>query len=205
VATAQEHAPARTGRAARAQIRGAAPGANAGRSATGETDSRDQPAGDDELMPGDEPPPTDEVEQNQQRGGLRASLLDRRAAASRELGITGPKSGRPGTGRGGPTPRKKSRGTASMIVGVPVPDFLAGQRRPGPFISSDSRAAPVPGGDEHPGVDLSRGANVREAELNPFVVPQSDADVIKLYLARWHRLAAESERRAPASNGEQGE
>lgn len=189
------------GQSAHAQIRGASPGANAGQAATGETDSRDQPAGDDEFVPGDEPEPTEEAEQNQQRGGLRASLLDRRAAASRELGITGPKSGRPGTGRGGPTPRKKSRGTASIIMGVPMPDFLAGQRRSGPFVSNNSRAVPVPGDDTQPTAAIPAQPAAREAVLQPFRVPLSEAETIKQYLKRWHSLAA-----SPApTDGEEGE
>ena len=34
-------------------------------------------------------------------------------------------------GRGGPSQAKKSRGTASLILGVPIPDHIKGQPNPG--------------------------------------------------------------------------
>jgi hypothetical protein len=155
-------------------------------------------------VPGDEADSSEQDEPNQQRGGLRVSLLDRRAAASRELGITGPKSGRPGTGRGGPTPRKKSRGTASIIMGVPWPDFLSGQRRSGPVATSASRAAPAATGEMHPSAAPPADAPPAEAALRPFVVAPSDAETVKQYFQHWHNRDTAAARQVPQS-GEDGE
>ncbi len=86
-------------------------------------------------------PEDDEVEQQQQRGGAQPAARDRNVAPSRQLGISGPK-GPPGAGRGGPTPIKKSRGTAAMLLGVPMPELVEGQSRPGPVQRSFRRVTP---------------------------------------------------------------
>lgn len=70
------------------------------------------------------------VEPQQQRLGVQPLLRDRNAAPSRQLGISGPK-GPPGAGRGGPTPVKRSRGTAAMLVGVPLPELVQSPGQPG--------------------------------------------------------------------------
>ena len=71
-------------------------------------------------------PTEDEKSANTQRGGIQPTMKDRQAAPTRDLGISG-EQGPPGGGRGGPTPPKKSRGTASLVLGVPVPDFVRGR------------------------------------------------------------------------------
>jgi hypothetical protein len=53
---------------------------------------------------------------------------DQRSPA-RELSISG--DGPPDQGRGGPTPPKKSRGTASLVLGIRLPDQVRGQPNPG--------------------------------------------------------------------------
>lgn len=83
----------------------------------------------------------EDVQDQQQRGGTQPAARDRNAAPSRQLGISGPK-GPPGTGRGGPTPVKKSRGTAAMLLGVPTPELVDGQSRPGPVQRSFRRVTP---------------------------------------------------------------
>ncbi|MEP0843271.1 MAG: hypothetical protein HRF43_11245, partial [Phycisphaerae bacterium] len=72
----------------------------------------------------------DAAEANTQRGGIQPMLKDRQAAPTRDLGITG-EGDQPGTGRGGPSPPKKARGTASLVLGVPIPDFVRGRLGPG--------------------------------------------------------------------------
>ena len=86
--------------------------------------------------------PEDEtVDDQQQRGGAQPAARDRNVAPSRQLGISGPK-GPPGSGRGGPTPVKKSRGTAAMLLGVPTPELVEGQSRPGPVQRTFRRVTP---------------------------------------------------------------
>jgi hypothetical protein len=86
-------------------------------------------------------PEDDDVQDQQQRGGAQPAARDRNVAPSRQLGISGPK-GPPGAGRGGPTPIKKSRGTAAMLLGVPTPEMVEGQSRPGPVQRSFRRVTP---------------------------------------------------------------
>ncbi len=92
-------------------------------------------------------PEDDDVQDQQQRGGAQPAARDRNVAPSRQLGISGPK-GPPGAGRGGPTPIKKSRGTAAMLLGVPTPELVDGQSRPGPVQRSFRRVAPPQQEDE---------------------------------------------------------
>ncbi|QDU70508.1 hypothetical protein [Mucisphaera calidilacus] len=86
----------------------------------------------------------DPDQDQQQRGGTQPSARDRNVAPSRQLGISGPK-GPPGAGRGGPTPVKKSRGTSAMLLGVPTPELVEGQARPGPVKRTyrQAKAAPL--------------------------------------------------------------
>jgi hypothetical protein len=77
----------------------------------------------------------------QQLGGIQPMLKDRNEAPSNDLGISG-EEGPPGTGRGGPTPPKKSRGTASLVLGVPIPDFVRGRVGPGTTKITHERVEP---------------------------------------------------------------
>jgi hypothetical protein len=88
-------------------------------------------------------PVQDEPASSTQRGGVQPLLKDRQAAPSRELGISGDE-GMPGTGRGGPTPPKKSRGTASLVLGSPIPDFVRGPMGPGTTKTTRERVTPSP-------------------------------------------------------------
>ena len=45
-------------------------------------------------------------------------------------------------GRGGPGQRKKSRGVASLVLGVPVPDHVKGQPNPGRVKINQERVQP---------------------------------------------------------------
>lgn len=100
--------------------------------------------GDDEPLPENpsEEDIDDEIEQEEARGGTQPSLRDRRAGTSRDLSISQPGEG--GDGRGGPTPQKKSRGTASLVMGIPVPDFVRGLLNPGTTKVTHERVEPMP-------------------------------------------------------------
>ena len=74
--------------------------------------------------------------------GGQPLLSDRLAAPSRELGMSGKKSDRPPEGRGGPSGQKKSRATAVILSGMPVPVHVKGMKQPGKS-KSQARALPL--------------------------------------------------------------
>jgi len=74
----------------------------------------------------------DDEEEQEARGGMQPSLRDRRPPVSRDLSIGfGNRPNPDANGRGGPGQQKKSRGTASLVLGVPIPDRVKGQPNPG--------------------------------------------------------------------------
>lgn len=127
-------------------------GATAGRGASGgsnknpaSTDwaSKDQvTSSDDEKLESDEGI-EDESEDSSARGGVQPSLRDRRPPVSRDLQIGFGNGKSPdANGRGGPSARKKSRGTASLVLGVPIPDRIKGQPNPGKTKITQERVQP---------------------------------------------------------------
>jgi hypothetical protein len=141
-----------------------------------------------EAAEGDEPA-EQATDGSRQRGGVRPSLPDRTQAPSRELGITGPQSGRPGTGRGGPSPMKKARGAAALLMGVPMPDFVKGRMQPGVTAvrrettpPDESRAVTDGGGASGEGASRVQPENA----VGRFEVPWSDASAALEYSRRWH-------------------
>jgi hypothetical protein len=100
-------------------------------------------APDDEAME-DEQLVRDEAEDQQARGGVQPNLRDRRPGASRELQIGfGSDKNPDANGRGGPSQPKKSRGVASLVLGVPIPDMIKGQPNPGRAAATQERIAPT--------------------------------------------------------------
>ena len=83
----------------------------------------------------------DQQEMSVHRGGIQPFLKDRNQAPSRELGISSDQ-GKPGSGRGGPSLPKKSRGTASLVLGIAIPDFVKGRLGPGANKVTHERSAP---------------------------------------------------------------
>ncbi|PIE25697.1 MAG: hypothetical protein CSA62_00235 [Planctomycetota bacterium] len=81
----------------------------------------------------------DEQEESEQRGGVMPRMRDRRPPAGRDLAISG--DGPPDDGRGGPSPPKKARGTASLVLGVRLPDHVRGLPNPG---TAKTSSEPVP-------------------------------------------------------------
>ncbi|MEZ6014058.1 MAG: hypothetical protein R3F49_03015 [Planctomycetota bacterium] len=106
---------------------------------------------DDQEVDADEEVDDDEEEQ-ENRGGVQPSLRDRRPPVSRDLQIGfGNRPNPDANGRGGPSEQKKSRGVASLVLGVPVPDRVKGRPGPGPTKITQERiepeaeeAAPIP-------------------------------------------------------------
>ena len=83
----------------------------------------------------------EERRKSRQRGGTQPSLRDRRPPPSRDLGLSQP-GDQPGKGRGGPTPPKKDRGTAALILGLPLPDTIKGLPNPGTSRVEQERTSP---------------------------------------------------------------
>jgi len=141
---------------------------------------------------GDEPLPEnpadedveDEIEEEEARGGTQPHMRDRKAATSRDLSISGPGEG--GEGRGGPTPHKKARGTAALVLGVPVPDFVRGLLNPGTTKVTHERVEPV----TSPGKPHDQAEAARRRGLEPRVratrVASGLREAVRRYLKALH-------------------
>ncbi|MFK7849685.1 MAG: hypothetical protein AB8D78_01805 [Akkermansiaceae bacterium] len=94
----------------------------------------------------------DEESESEARGGLQPNLRDRRPPVNRDLGIGfGTQPSPDANGRGGPSARKKSRGVAGLVLGVPIPDHVKGQANPGRVKVNQERVQPQ--GEEMPGAE----------------------------------------------------
>jgi hypothetical protein len=94
--------------------------------------SKDQVATDEEEPLDDDQEVDDESSEDEARGGLQPSLRDRRPAVNRDLVIGfGNQIDPNANSRGGASEQKKSRGVASLVLGVPIPDHVKGQPNPG--------------------------------------------------------------------------
>ena len=141
-----------------------------------EGDREEQPSEEDVL---------DESQSSQQRGGIQPMLKDRNEAPSNDLSISG-EEGPPGTGRGGPTPPKKSRGTASLVLGVPIPDFVRGRVGPGTTKITHERVEPsVMPGDPAQSVEV-RPREVPEGPCPRFAPPPGFFAIVREYLVALH-------------------
>jgi hypothetical protein len=92
----------------------------------------------------DEEDVADEEEEQESRGGVQPNLRDRRTPVNRDLQI-GFGTNRPNpdaNGRGGPGGQKKSRGVASLVLGVPIPDRVHGQPNKGRIRITQQRITP---------------------------------------------------------------
>ncbi|MEM8669032.1 MAG: hypothetical protein AAGG48_16035 [Planctomycetota bacterium] len=92
----------------------------------------------------DEEDVADEEEEQESRGGIQPNLRDRRTPVNRDLQI-GFGNNRPNpdaNGRGGPGGQKKSRGVASLVLGVPIPDRVNGQPNKGRIRITQQRITP---------------------------------------------------------------
>lgn len=92
----------------------------------------------------DEEDVDDEDEEQKSRGGVQPNLRDRREPVNRDLqigfGNNPPKLD--SNGRGGPSAQKKSRGVASLVLGVPIPDRITGQPNRGRIRVTQHRITP---------------------------------------------------------------
>ena len=106
--------------------------------------SRSQQATPDDEDVENEDDVDDEEEEQTSRGGVQPNMRDRRTPVNRDLQI-GFGSSRPNpdaNGRGGPGGQKKSRGVASLVLGVPIPDRINGQPNKGRIRVTQQRVTP---------------------------------------------------------------
>ncbi len=140
----------------------------------------------------------EEIEEEEARSGTQPKLRDRRSATSRDLSIGGPGEG--GDGRGGPSPQKKSRGTASLVLGVPVPDFVRGLLNPGTTKVTHERVEPV----ASPGAARTAAAVAPRTRPEPPVAPvRVDPSVrrtIQTFLSRFHHEVERARRERGAGD-----
>ncbi len=127
----------------------------------------------------------DTEEGSAQRGGIQPMLKDRNVAPSRELGITGGQK-KPGTGRGGPSQPKKSRGTASLVLAVPVPDFVKGRLGPGrtKVVHEQSQPQTQPGDPARTFTTSDRSRP--ESPIPAESIPSEYQQLIRQYLLALH-------------------
>jgi len=112
----------------------------------------------------------DESEDSESRGGVQPNLRSRKPPVNRDLGIGfGNRASQRANGRGGASPRKKSRGTASLVLGVPVPDHIKGQPNPGMTKVTRERGEP----DRERAEPVAAGAR-RERSAPTGAVPRAE-------------------------------
>jgi len=105
--------------------------------------SRDQVHTPDDDQTDEEEDVDDEEEEQESRGGLQPNLRDRRPPVNRDLRIGFGNGKSPdANSRGGPSQPKKSRGVASFVLGVPIPDRVKGQPNPGKTKVTQQRIEP---------------------------------------------------------------
>lgn len=139
---------------------------------------------DDEEIDDDEEV-EDEESDSEARGGMQPRLRDRKPPVSRDLTIGfGNQADDDANGRGGPSQQKKSRGTASLVLGVPIPDRIKGQPNPGKTKVTQERVEAKPEDSEAIDAD-DRGA--RAAAIGPLAPREMTAwmrDVVRSYFLR---------------------
>jgi hypothetical protein len=132
--------------------------------------SRSQQATPDDEETEDEEDVEDEDEEQESRGGVQPNLRDRRPPVNRDLQIGfGNRSDPDANGRGGPGAQKKSRGVASLVLGVPIPDRVTGQPNKGRIRITQQRIVPE-AEESDPVAAEDRG--VRDGAVGPLPHPE---------------------------------
>ena len=122
--------------------RGAASGSSKSPSSS-KWSSKDQVTSDDEEDLEEDEEVDDEFDNSDARGGLQPQLRDRKPPVNRDLSIGFGNGKNPdANGRGGPSEQKKSRGVASLVLGVPIPDHVKGRPNPGKTKITQERVEP---------------------------------------------------------------
>ncbi|MCY4142532.1 MAG: hypothetical protein OXG08_02435 [Gammaproteobacteria bacterium] len=124
-------------------------GTSAGRqaSSTDVTESLNKTDQDDLDTDVDLESDDEEDEEQEAANAARPMINQRKAAVDRRLspsGMMGQEENEQNNGRGGASGRKKTRGVAAMLLGVPQPDQLRSQINPGRVKIQRERAVPHP-------------------------------------------------------------
>lgn len=124
-------------------------GTSAGRqaSSTDVTESLNKTDQDDMDSDVDLESDDEEDEEQEAANAARPMINQRKAAVDRRLspsGMMGQEENDQANGRGGASGRKKTRGVAAMLLGVPQPDQLRSQINPGRVKIQRERAVPHP-------------------------------------------------------------
>ena len=123
--------------------RGAASGSNKSPSAS-LWSSKDKVISDDDDELEDDEEVDDEFDIADARAGLQPQLRDRKPPVNRDLTIGfGNQKNPDANGRGGQSEQKKSRGVASLVLGVPIPDHIKGRPNPGKTKVTQERVKPL--------------------------------------------------------------
>jgi len=136
----------------------------------------------------DEEEPDDESDLKKQRIGAQPSLKSRSSRVSRELSLAiGKKKGNEANrGRGGPSAAKKARGTATMIMGVPVPGFVKGALQPGPTKSTQEKVSPTPREGEYSQATILQPVATNESRVERYKPTAGMAVQARNYLINLH-------------------
>ncbi|MFN0058582.1 MAG: hypothetical protein ACKVX7_09025 [Planctomycetota bacterium] len=161
--------------------RGAARGTNRNPAAS-DWASRDQVVSGAEPALENETDVDDDDAESDARGGVQPDLRDRKPPANRDLAIGfGNEPDPDANGRGGASEQKKSRGVASLVLGVPIPDHIKGKPSPGRTKVTQERIQPA-AEDADPITAAPRAPRARPAgyvqhsELSPWL-----RDLVKRY------------------------
>lgn len=134
---------------------------------TTDWESKDQVSTDEEDPLDDDEDVDEEDSESEARGGLQPSLRDRRPAVNRDLRIGfGNQPSPDANGRGSGGEQKKSRGVASLVLGVPIPDHVKGRPNPGRTKITQERVEPRPE-DAAPAVALAHAPRSGPAGFLP--------------------------------------
>jgi len=120
--------------------------------------------------------------------GGQPLLSDRLAAPSRELGMSGKKSDLPPEGRGGPSDLKKSRATATVLSGMPVPVHVKGIKQQGKS-KSQAKAMPLGAGESESRPLVEAAGPGREGAVRRY----APAEAWSVVLDRYYQSLRESE------------
>jgi len=145
--------------------------------------------------------PDDDMDRDKQRLGVQPALKNRTSRVSRELslGMGTELSKDMMKGRGGPNAQKKARGTATMIMGVPVPGFVKGRMLPGPTKSTQEEVEPSPREGAYAVASQLQQARPEEAPQERYRPSAAMGVRARDYLVKYH-AEHESKRNGVATN-----
>ena len=131
--------------------------------------SKDQVVSEDEDELEDDEDVDDEFDDAEARGGVQPNLRDRRPPVNRDLSVGfGNQKNPDANGRGGPSEQKKSRGVATLVLGVPIPDHIKGHPNPGKTKVTQERVEPQ---DEETDQTVASAQEARQRPIGPVAMP----------------------------------